>query len=412
MERLVSTSKAVTIFVVDDDRMMLELICDTLKPLGYLVFPFLNSEEALTQTVWFPPDLLITDYHMPRLNGPMLIKALHERLGAQSPPCLVISSSETETEVINCFKEGATDYISKPFVSGILVAKIKKLLGLIKPAVILPGSGVLNRVREFTIKSEIGRGGMGVVYEVENHLGQRLALKAMTRTKDDFDTLLRFRREIAVLSSVTHENIASIRHAGKVDRLYYYCMDLIDGDPLDVAASSDKVSPRWMARVLRELASALSYLHEKEILHRDIKPRNIIIDRAGKAFLVDFGLAKHLLDVQVTSQSNIVGTPQYLSPERIEGQTLDGRSDLFSLGLVGLETLTGTRVIAASNPLTCMKKLLSGDYLRARDYPFIPKALAYILDQLIEPNRNERTADASELVTQLDAWLNESNGTP
>lgn len=405
----VDTSKAISIFVVDDDRMMLELICDTLKPLGYLVFPFLKSSEALDQIVWFPPDLLITDYHMPGLTGPMLIKAVHERLGTQSPPCLVLSSSQEEAEVIQCFEEGATDYVSKPFVAGILLAKVKNLLGLIKPAIIMPESGSLKQIKEFKVLEELGRGGMGVVYKVRNHLGQVFALKAMRRTGNDFETLLRFRREIDVLSSVAHENIASIYHAGKADDLYYYCMELIDGQPLDLAATPERLSPEWLARILKGVASALGYVHERDILHRDVKPRNIIVTDTGKPYLVDFGLAKHLFDAQVTADANIVGTPQYLSPEQIAGDVLDGRSDLFALGAVGLEILSGKRLIEAENPMTCMNKLLHGDYCRAKDFSFIPKGLAVIIDRLIETERRLRYKNAAALIYDLDQWLTHSH---
>jgi serine/threonine protein kinase len=227
----------------------------------------------------------------------------------------------------------------------------------------------LQRIGEFRILRELGRGGMGIVYEAEQEsLGRHVAIKVLVPgTARSSQTVQRFLREARAAAQLHHTNIVPVFGVGECDGLHYYAMQLIRGLSLDkvlkevrrlkgrgpkepaedqtavhrtLAAANDSEDQydRRIARIGLHVAEALEYAHQQGTLHRDIKPSNILLDVQGVAWVTDFGLAKAVEDEDLTGTGDLVGTIRYMAPERLRGRC-DCRSDEYSLGLTLYELL-------------------------------------------------------------------------
>jgi serine/threonine-protein kinase len=212
----------------------------------------------------------------------------------------------------------------------------------------LVGSIVADR---YCILKKLGEGGMGQVYLAEHvKMGRKNALKVMhPAMKADVDAISRFNREAANASRITHPNVASVYDFGETtDGIIYLAMEFIDGPPLtSVIEQQGALPPKRAADIVRQTADALAVAHDMGIVHRDLKPDNIMLartrDGGDLVKVVDFGIAKAAGNEaqKVTKTGLVVGTPEYMSPEQLSGDKLDGRSDIYSLGLVAYNMLTG-----------------------------------------------------------------------
>ena len=202
---------------------------------------------------------------------------------------------------------------------------------------------------DYTLMGELGRGGMAVVFRARDRdLGREVAVKVVRpRFAADEEAVARLAREARTVAQLEHPNIVgvySIRHLA--DRSVALVMQLIPGRTLKQAVTEDGPFDAASAeQVLRDIARALAYAHRAGVVHRDVKPENIFLDAtSGRAMLSDFGVARVMdAPTELTATGTTIGTPTYMAPEQIDGVNLDGRSDLYSLGMVGWEMLTGER---------------------------------------------------------------------
>ena len=196
----------------------------------------------------------------------------------------------------------------------------------------------------YEIIEKIGNGGMATVYKAKCHvLNRYVAVKVL---RDEFTTdeefIKRFAAEAQSAASLTHPNIVSIYDVGHEDNLYYIVMELIKGKTLKEIINEDgKLSWKWSLNVASQIASALETAHKNKIVHRDIKPHNIIITEEGIAKVTDFGIAKAVSNSTITAFGTTIGSVHYFSPEHARGGFTDEKSDLYSLGVVMYEMLTG-----------------------------------------------------------------------
>ncbi|MCB1809496.1 MAG: serine/threonine protein kinase, partial [Candidatus Competibacteraceae bacterium] len=206
----------------------------------------------------------------------------------------------------------------------------------------------------YTVEKKIGSGAMATVYlAIQNTLERRVALKIMSSSLQEDDTFQkRFLKEGKIIAQLTHPNIVTIYDIGVVDSHNYMAMEYVDGG----MTLSDKIIPHYgmppeqAIRVLIQVASALGYAHKRNFVHRDVKPANILFRQDGTAVLSDFGIAKALGDsTAMTRQGWAVGTPSYMSPEQALGKTIDARCDLYCLGVVLYEMLTGNKPYQAND---------------------------------------------------------------
>ena len=206
----------------------------------------------------------------------------------------------------------------------------------------------------YRVLRKLGAGGMADVYLAEDAtLGRRVAVKVLLkRYAGDAQFVERFRREAQAAARINHPNIVNIYDWGPVDGTYYIVMEYVEGETLkDHIRREGRYSPGEAVRIALELLGAVQVAHAAHIVHRDIKSQNILIDPSGAVKVTDFGIAK-ADDSQMTEAGSILGTAQYLAPEQAKGEPVDERSDLYSVGVVFYEMLTGTLPFRGDSAVT------------------------------------------------------------
>jgi|GEM_PF-5598823 len=269
------------------------------------------------------------------------------------------------------------------------------------------------RIGHFEIIKFLGAGGMGRVYQVLDPVrGQVLALKVL---KED-DALLRqrFLREAKAQAQVEHPNICRIHETGTADGQAYIAMEYIEGITLDQAKGLLNVTEK--VDIIRQAALAIDAAHQVNLIHRDIKPNNImlapLLSGGWKPYIMDFGLAREQEAAGITRSGDIMGTPQYMSPEQARGETrtLDSRTDIYSLGATLYELLTGQAPVGGENPVAVVMNLLNGDPPDVRKLnPGISSQLEAVVMKCLARNPAHRYESARALAADLDKYL---EGTP
>ena len=224
----------------------------------------------------------------------------------------------------------------------------------------------MDRIGRYKIVRELGRGAMGIVYHaIDPNIGRPVAIKTIqlsgVRTPEEQERLReRLFREARSAGILSHPGIVTIYDVEQQGDLAYIAMEYVDGPTLDqMLGSSQGCSPEQLFSILGQTAAALDYAHGKGIVHRDIKPANVMIAKDGTAKITDFGIAKVTASEQFTMTGAIVGTPHYMSPEQVQGQPVDGRSDQFSLAVITYEILTGEKPFTGEHLTTVVFKIVA-----------------------------------------------------
>jgi serine/threonine protein kinase len=224
----------------------------------------------------------------------------------------------------------------------------------------------MDRIGRYKIVRELGRGAMGVVYHaIDPNIGRPVAIKTIQlggpRKPDEQERLReRLFREARSAGMLSHPGIVTIYDVEQQGELAYIAMEFVDGPTLDqLLSDAQPLAANRMFAILAQTAAALDYAHSKGIVHRDIKPANIMIAADGTAKITDFGIAKITAAEQFTMTGSIVGTPHYMSPEQVQGQPVDGRSDQFSLAVIAFEMLTGEKPYTGEHLTTVVYKIVA-----------------------------------------------------
>ncbi len=264
-------------------------------------------------------------------------------------------------------------------------------------------------IDKYEIISTLGRGSMGVVYKARDpEIGRVVAVKTLRSVivGDDpagNEALQRFRTESRSAGRLQHPNIVTIFEAGRTGSgSPYIVMEYIEGQSLDqVLLERSPIDPAEILHYLAQVANAIDYAHRNSVIHRDIKPSNIIVDQQFRPHLLDFGVAK-LSDTSLTPAGTVVGTPSYMSPEQIRGETLDGSTDLFSFAVVSFEVFTGVRPFPGKDFTTVVNNILHGDPLSFESLGVrCPHALEGVLRRAMAKDRKQRFANALSFVDEL-----------
>lgn len=259
---------------------------------------------------------------------------------------------------------------------------------------------------QFEIEAEIGRGGMATVYRARQlSMNRVVAVKVLPRTfLHDPGFIERFEREVEVITELEHPHILPIYDYGVADGMPYIAMRYLGGGSLDQRIRRSLPLLSELERPLRQIAEALDFAHRQGIIHRDLKPANIILDEHGNAYLSDFGIAR-VLGSNLTG-SMIVGTPAYMSPEQAHGMTIDGRSDIYSLGVVLFELLTGREPYQAETPMAILLKHINEPIPPISDYRTdVPATVEAVVAKATDKDPNRRYPSATALVNALAAAL-------
>jgi eukaryotic-like serine/threonine-protein kinase len=257
----------------------------------------------------------------------------------------------------------------------------------------------------YRIQRKLGAGGMADVYLAEDQeLGRRVAIKILNgRHANDDQFIERFRREAKNAAALNHPNIVSIYDRGEAEDTYYIAMEFLDGRTLKELIIGRGAAPVNVAvEYARQILSALRFAHRHGIVHRDIKPHNVLVDSEGRVKVTDFGIARAGTS-QMTETGSIVGTAQYLSPEQARGGEVDPRSDLYSLGVVLYELLTGKTPFDGETPVEiAMKHLSNAPEPPSKLRPDIPPELDKVVLRALAKDPNDRYQDATEMEADLD----------
>jgi eukaryotic-like serine/threonine-protein kinase len=263
----------------------------------------------------------------------------------------------------------------------------------------------------YELETEVGRGGMGIVYCArDKRLKREIAIKVLPpELSFRADIRQRFLREAETAAQLNHPNIVPIYTVEERDNLVYFVMAYIKGDNLGQRLQQHgPIAPVEVRRILREVADALSYAHNRNVIHRDIKPDNIIIDEeTGRAMVTDFGIARALTDSgdsRLTATGMAIGTPAYMSPEQSAGDSaIDGRSDLYSLGVVGYQMLCGQPPFVANNTPSMLVKHLSEKPIPVDErWPDLPQDLSRAVMMCLEKDPADRFPNAAAFALALE----------
>lgn len=265
---------------------------------------------------------------------------------------------------------------------------------------------------QYELECEIGRGGMGIVYRARDlRLDRRVAVKTLPAHLANDDVVReRFLREARTAGSLSHQHIVPIHRADELGGHVFFVMGLVDGESLaQHIREAGRLGPREVVRILTDVADALGYAHRRGVIHRDVKAENILIDGAtGSAMMTDFGIARLAEAAPLTATGQVLGTVHYLSPEQVSGDTVDARSDIYSLGVVGFLALSGRFPFDA----TLASAVLIAHVTKSPPplhsvAPNTPRMLADLIDRCLAKDPADRPQTGGDIVNTLRAMADE-----
>lgn len=260
----------------------------------------------------------------------------------------------------------------------------------------------------YELMEKIGEGGMAVVYKAKCRLLNRYVAIKILRPEftKDAQFVENFKRESQAAAGLQHPNIVSVYDVGKEGNIHFIVMELIDGRPLsEIIREKAPMDYKTAIEITRQVASALSLAHRNNIIHRDVKPHNIMVTRDGIAKLADFGIAKAVSDstIMASETSRVIGSVHYFSPEQARGAYVDERSDIYSLGIVLYEMLTGEVPFDGDNPVQVALMHINDDITPpSKLVPGIPPALEKLVMKATDKFQSNRYRNAEELLEDLD----------
>jgi len=328
------------IICADDDPLINQLFHDILGRKGFQVRTCTSGEEVLTAFAQEPADLVLLDLLMPGLSGLDTCRELRKRPDSFDVPIIIVSGVDAETSIFDCLSSGADDYVLKPLHPTELLAKIsnamkKRSERLNRNVGLRPGARFAGR---FDILRQIGSGGFSMVFHArDTSRNEDVALKVLdlpAAQREDKTFISTFLREAYQLSRLDYPVIVKFHDFGQSGVFYYLVMEFVQGRSLEEFLQTDGALSEANTIVLgHEVASAIHYLNLQRMVHRDIKPPNIMITQGGAIKLLDFGLARSVSDATTSVSDEIRVTPFFAPPELfVKGQSLDVKSDIYSLG--------------------------------------------------------------------------------
>jgi eukaryotic-like serine/threonine-protein kinase len=268
----------------------------------------------------------------------------------------------------------------------------------------------IKRIGKYEVIELLGRGGMGMVYRAsDRQLNREVAIKTVTEgLTGDPEMLQRFYHEAAKTGALKHPNIVILYDLGEQDGFPYIVMEYLSGDPLDRLIQSGRpLALAFKLKIIEQVCYALGYAHRNDVIHRDVKPGNVIVQPDGVTKLLDFGIARQeKSDGHLTRTGHVIGTIQYMAPERLKNEAFDGRSDIFSVGIMMYQLLTGQ--LPFTGDYSIVQKILAEKHPPLSDFLHnYPPALDVILDRSLAKSPEDRYATADEMASEVSSVADE-----
>lgn len=281
----------------------------------------------------------------------------------------------------------------------------------LSPTQVLPEVPVLEKLTQkfahYQIQEELGRGGMGVVYKVcDSRLQRIVALKLLLPRHEDRRILQRFLQEARLTAQLKHPHIVELLEVGELPEPYF-TMEYVQGQPLSALIAEGLLTVRQIVELFIKICSGMEYAHRQKIIHRDLKPQNILIDTNGQPKISDFGLALHTQQsTKLSLSGEILGTPKYISPEQADGKPIDKRSDIYSLGAIFYELLTGRAPFEGDNIINILAQLANNEPIAPSLLnPQVPEELELICCKCLSKHPSHRYLSAKLLRRDLERFL-------
>ena len=350
-------------------------------------------------------DLIILDYMLGRGDGLEWLQAFKKR--SDCPPVLFLTGAGNEIIAVRAMKAGASDYQRKQELTRErLITSIRDLTSDASEKTLSPelasrmeGHMLGERVRipGFRILRLIGEGGMSRVYLASRERDDEPLVVKILRNEAtaDKNALARFMEEYSLVERIKSPHVARIYGHGVSEGHAYLVMEFFDGGDLNKRLGGRASAPNEALRIFRELMFALGDIHECGILHRDLKPQNLMFRADGSLAIVDFGIAKHIDAIDRTGHGEIVGTPRYMSPEQVRGMALDLRTDIYSSGVLLFQMLSGKHLFDGETAVEVALQHLN------KPPPGLEESLSKyqrLLDKLLEKDRDARFRNADEVI--------------
>src|ERR1041384_2011393 len=267
----------------------------------------------------------------------------------------------------------------------------------------------LTKAGRYEISGELGRGAMGVVYHAKDPvIGRAVAVKTLQLSEEGTgltrtELLARFQTEARAAGLLTHPNIVVVYDAGEEEGLFFITMELVEGKSLQALLDAGQLFPLpRVLRIMEQTCSALQFAHDRNIVHRDIKPANLMLTPDDTVKVTDFGTAKILQFGTVNQTAHVMGTPSYMSPEQVKGKVVDGRSDIFSLGVLLYEMVTGEKPFPGQNITTVIYKIVNEEPVAPRQLdPSIHPGLNAVILKALAKEPADRYPSCRELFEDL-----------
>ncbi len=394
------------ILVVDDEKLVREFLFDALEAENYTVELAEDCNEEIEKLSTMTFDLILSDINLPGMSGIDLLQFCKKKY--QATEIILITGSPGLDGAVQAVKNGAFDYLSKPITPTKLYEKVKAALmhaktisnPLLQTGDEIPETG-------YSIIRTLGSGNMGVVLLVEKDK-KYYAMKILRReTPGPIPEMKtqRFIREAEILSKIDHPNVVKIFEYGisDNDNVPYFVMDFIPGRPLNYYMMNNSFTTDEKVSIIRQISSALDIVHEFGILHRDVKPGNVLITDDKTAILTDFGIAR-IVDSNLTITRELLGSPAYMAPEAFNSSLKkDQRSDIFSLGIIAYELLTGVKPFYGETIGEIMDAINNKHPVEPiKINPNLQTYLQDILAKMLAKKPEDRFESTSEIIRAID----------
>lgn len=419
------------VLLVDDEPDLLEATAGILEAAGFSVQTAGDGREALARIEARAPEVVVADVEMPGMNGYELCRQLRAS-GRDEIPFLFCSGLTAPDSRVEGLRAGADDFIAKPVGEEELVLKLSRQVervrkarasaGAAQPPVNaatlaaiearLTGGAALVRLGRFELRSVLGRGSMGTVFQAwDMKLERWVAIKAVHAGAgmSEFwngDVVRGLVQEAAMVARFNHPHVVAVYDVQDAMDAAYIVMEFVEGVTLQDCLHRSRLGAERAVPLLTALASALAAAHAVNVLHRDVKPGNVLLGRDGAIKLTDFGIASF---VSSRLSGAVFGSPGYLPPEVLRGRAAGAAGDLFALGAIAFRCLTGHKAFAGNTAGEVLTSTLNARVPRLREAGAeVPAELEAIVAGLLEPDPERRIGDASLLSGELrrmsDFW--------